>query len=142
MKKITLFVLSIVALASAASAQSVVTEQQFTSNPGNYNDQTLTFNVTVRPKVAISAPTVGAPAVVTTGSGSSANTVKSCSNAPKDYQFIDVDFATAPTFAACFIMKTTDFNSNALSGQESVSASITFKGRSTTMYTISLFTKK
>jgi len=140
MKKITLFVLSIVALASAASAQSVVvTDAQFTSNPSNYNGKSITVDVTLRPKVAISAPTVGAPAVVSTGSGTSANYVASCKNAPNGYKSIDVDFAVAPTFAACFIIPKADYDG--IAGQESVKATITFKGDQNSFYTISLVKK-
>jgi hypothetical protein len=143
MKKITLFALSIVALASAASAQSIaVTDAQFTSNPDNYKGKSITVAVALRPKAIVPVATtvaVGAPSTVSTGAGSAANTVASCKKAPAGFSAIDVDFASNPKFAACFIMRKADYDN--IAGQESVKASITFKGEINTFYTISLVGK-
>ena len=143
MKKITLFALSIVALASAASAQSIaVSDAQFTSNPDNYKGKSITVAVSLRPKATVPVATtvaVGAPSTVSTGSGSAANVVASCKKAPNGFTSIDVDFASDPKFAACFIMQKAEYDK--IVGQESVKASITFKGELSTFYTISLVGK-
>jgi len=143
MKKITLFALSIVALASAASAQSIaVTDAQFTSNPDNYKGKSITVSVALRPKAVVpvaTAAAVGAPSTISTGSGSAANVVASCKKAPTGYNSIDVDFASNPKFAACFIIAKAEYDK--MVGQESVKASITFKGELNTFYTISLVKK-
>jgi len=143
MKKITLFALSIVALASAASAQSIaVSDAQFTSNPDNYKGKSITVPVALRPKAVVPVATtvsVGAPATVSTGAGTAANVVASCKKAPAGYSSIDVDFASNPKFAACFIMQKAEYDQ--IVGQESVKAAITFKGELSTFYTISLVKK-
>ena len=102
MKKITVFVLSIVALASAASAQIVTKQNDFTNNCDAFKGQTIIIDgVNLRPKQAVKVIAVGAPAVVTVGKGSTANVVASC-KVIRGYKSIDVDFTSIPTFAACF----------------------------------------
>ena len=54
MKKITVFVLSIVALASAASAQIVTKQNDFTNNCDAFKGQTIIIDgVNLRPKQAV-----------------------------------------------------------------------------------------
>jgi hypothetical protein len=139
MKKITLFVLSIVALASAASAQGlVVTQNDFTNNCDNYRGQVITVNaVNLRPKQAVTAISVGAPASVTVGSGSTANVVASC-KVIKGQKSIDVDFTSSPTFAACFYIKD-DMFAKLPVAQETIKSNITFKGEKATGFFISDF---
>ena len=143
MKKITVFVLSIVALASAASAQSItVSDAQFTSNPDKYKGKSITVSVALRPKAVVPVATsvaVGAPSTVSTGAGAAANVVASCKKAPTGYNSIDVDFVSNPKFAACFIMQKAEYDK--IIGQESVKAAITFKGEMSTFYTIYLVKK-
>ena len=137
MKKITLFVLSIVALASAASAQMVTPETQFTSNPENFKGRVVIIDgVNLRPKQAVTEISVGAPTKVTVGKGSSANVVASC-KLIKGYKAIDVDFKSSPTFTTCFYMPTAMFAS--LPIQDAVKAQITFKGEKSTGFIINLF---
>ena len=137
MKKITLFVLSIVALASAASAQLVTQENQFTSNPENFKGKVVIINgVNLRPKQVVTAISVGAPATVTVGKGSTANVVASC-KVIKGFKSIDVDFKSSPTFATCFYMNDATYKS--LPIQDAVKAQITFKGEKSTGFIINLF---
>ena len=139
MKKITVFVLSIVALASAASAQIVTKQNDFTNNCDAFKGQTIIIDgVNLRPKQAVTAIAVGAPAVVTVGKGSTANVVASC-KVIRGYKSIDVDFTSSPTFAACFYMPTAMFS--ALPIQDAVTAQITFKGEKSTGFFISLMKK-
>ena len=137
MKKITLFVLSIVALASAASAQAITKDVDFTSNADRFKGMTVTIDgVNLRPKVAITEIKVGDPASVTVGKGSTANVVAKCKT-PRGFKQIDVDFTSSPTFAACFFMSEAMFKTIPL--QETVKAQITFKGDKSLGYQISLF---
>ena len=139
MKKITVFVLSIVAQATAASAQIVTPQSDFTNNCDGFKGKTVTIDgVVLRPKQAVTAITVGAPTTVTVGSGTAANVVASC-KVIKDYKSIDVDFKSNPTFAACFYMPTAMFS--ALPIQDAVTAQITFKGEKSTGFFISLMKK-
>jgi hypothetical protein len=138
MKKITLFVLSIVALASAASAQMVTPETQFTSNPENFKGKVVIINgVNLRPKQAVTEISVGAPSTVTVGKGSTANVVASCKKI-KGFKSIDVDFKSSPTFATCFYMNDAMYNSLPIN-QDVVKGQITFKGDKSLGYIISLF---
>ena len=138
MKKITLFVLSIVALASAASAQMVTPETQFTSNPENFKGRVVIIDgVNLRPKQAVTEISVGAPSTVTIGKGSTANVVASCKKI-KGFKSIDVDFTSNPTFAKCFYL--TDAMYTTLPpARDVVKAQITFKGDSSIGYIISLY---
>jgi len=137
MKKITVFVLSIVALASAASAQMVTPETQFTSNPENFKGKTVIIDgVNLRPKQAVTAISVGSPAFVTVGKGSTANVVASC-KVVKGQKSIDVDFTANPSFAACFYMKDADFAKLPLQ-QDAIKAQITFKGNKAAGFFIEL----
>jgi hypothetical protein len=137
MKKITVFVLSIVALASAASAQIVTKQNDFTNNCDAFKGQTIIIDgVNLRPKQAVKVIAVGAPAVVTVGKGSTANVVASC-KVIRGYKSIDVDFTSNPTFAACFYMQDAMFKS--LPIQETIKGQLTFKGEKSTGFIINLF---
>jgi len=138
MKKITLFVLSIVALAGAASAQIVTQSNDFTSNPDRFKGRTVIIDgVNLRPKQAVTTISVGAPAKVTVGKGSSANVVASC-KLIKGYKAIDVDFKNDPAFAACFYMTESMFKTLPIH-LDAVKAQITFKGDKSLGYMITLF---
>jgi hypothetical protein len=137
MKKITVFVLSIVALASAASAQIVTPQINFTNNCDNYKGQTIIIDgVNLRPKQAVTTISVGAPASVTVGKGSTANVVASCKTI-KGQKSIDVDFTSNPSFAACFYMKESEYAKLPLQ-QDVVKAQITFKGNKAAGFFIDL----
>jgi hypothetical protein len=140
MKKITLFVLSIVALASAASAQIVTPQNDFTNNPDGFKGRTVTIDgVNLRPKQVVTAISVGAPTKVTVGKGSTANVVASC-KVIKGFKSIDVDFNSDPTFAACFYLTNEMFAT--LPIQDVVKSQITFKGEKSTGFFINLMKKQ
>ncbi len=137
MKKITVFVLSIVALASAASAQITTPQSDFTNNCDNYKGKTVIIDgVNLRPKQAVTTIAVGAPTTVTVGKGSTANVVASC-KVIKGQKSIDVDFTANPSFAACFYMKDADFAKLPLQ-QDAIKAQITFKGNKAAGFFIEL----
>ena len=141
MKKITLFVLSIVALASAASAQTPVSATDFTSNPDRFKGMTVAIDgVNLHPNTSVPGVVAGAPATVSMGAGSAptgSNLVARC-NAPRGYKAIDVDFPTNPTFAKCFFMLERQYASLP-HAQDVVKAQITFKGDQNLGYIITLF---
>jgi len=137
MKKITVFVLSIVALASAASAQIVTPQNEFTNNCDAFKGKTVTINaVNLRPKQVVTAISVGAPAFVTVGKGSTANVVASC-KVIKGYKSIDVDFTSDLKFAACFYISDAMYKTLPIA-QETIKSNITFKGEKATGFIISL----
>jgi opacity protein-like surface antigen len=140
MKKITLLVLSIVALASAASAQTV-NQADFTSNPDKFKGMSITIDgVNLHPNTTVPSVAVGGPAVVSVGAGSSPsgnNLVAKC-NAPRSYKAIDIDFPTNPTFTKCFYMLESVYNSLP-HAQDVIKAQITFKGEQNLGYIITLF---
>jgi hypothetical protein len=118
MKKITLFVLSIVALASAAMAQGAMTinAADFTSNPARFNGKTIAI---AGVKLDLSAP--GAIRC----------------NPPRGFKSIEVDFPNAPAFSKCFFIAEAQYN--ALPKGHALTAQLTFKGSDRLGYTITMF---
>jgi hypothetical protein len=144
MKKITLLVLSIVALSSAASAQTSVNAAEFTSNPDKFKGVTILIDgVILHPNTAVPNVSVGGPAVVSMGVGSAPsgnNAVAKC-NTPHGYKAVDVDFPTNPTFAKCFFMSEAQYNSLP-PNKDIIKAQIIFKGDQKFGYIITLFKLK
>ena len=114
MKKITLFVLSIVALASAAMAQGAMTVNpvEFTSNPTRFNGKTIAISgvkldlTDAAPTGAVSPARGGAsiPGLsVGAGAPSVGTKVISC-NPPRGFKSIEVDFTNDPSFSKCFFI--------------------------------------
>jgi len=148
MKKITLFALSIVALASAAMAQGAMTinAADFTSNPARFNGKTIAISgvkldlTAAAPTGAVSAASggssipglsagAGAPGAV--GAGGTR-----C-NPPRGFKSIEVDFTNAPTFSKCFFIAEAKYN--ALPKGHALTAQLTFKGSDRLGYTITMF---
>jgi hypothetical protein len=144
MKKITLLVLSIIALASAASAQTSVNAAEFTSNPDKFKGVTILIDgVDLHPNTSVPSVSVGGPAVVSMGAGSapSGNNVVAKCNTPHGYKAIDVDFPGTPTFAKCFYMSEAQYNSLPHT-KDVIKAQIIFKGDQKFGYIITLFRLK
>jgi hypothetical protein len=140
MKKITLFLFSVVALATASKAQTPVNATDFTTNPDQYKGMTISisgleFNTEIKKPTSTVA---GGGVAVTPGKGVKAPIAAARCNAPKGYKVVDVNFPTDPTFKKCFIMKNSIYSSLPLN-QSAVPATITFKGDSKLGYTITLF---
>ena len=147
MKKITLFVLSIVALASAAMAQGAMTINavDFTSNPARFNGKTIAISgvkldlTAAAPTGAVSAASGGssipglasAPGPATPGAGAIR-----C-NPPRGFKSIEVDFTNAPAFSKCFFIAEAQYN--ALPKGHALTAQLTFKGSDRLGYTITMF---
>jgi hypothetical protein len=144
MKKITLLVLSIIALASAASAQTSVNAAEFTSNPDKFKGVTILIDgVDLHPNTSVPSVSVGGPAVVSMGAGSapSGNNMVAKCNTPHGYKAVDVDFPGAPTFAKCFYMSEAQYNSLPHT-KDVIKAQIIFKGDQKFGYIITLFKLK
>ena len=144
MKKITLLVLSIIALVNAASAQTSVNAAEFTSNPDKFKGVTILIDgVDLHPNTSVPSISVGGPAVVSMGAGSapSGNNMVAKCNTPHGYKAVDVDFPGAPTFAKCFYMSEAQYNSLPHT-KDVIKAQIIFKGDQKFGYIITLFKLK
>jgi hypothetical protein len=140
MKKITLFLFSILALVSVSKAQTPVKAIDFTNNPEKYKGMTISISgVELNTKVTKSVTKVASGSTVSTGKGApapSANTLH-C-KAPKGYSVATVNFPNDPSFKKCFIMKTSVYATLPIN-QSAIKSTITFKGESKINYTITLF---
>ena len=152
MKKLTLFVLSIVGLASAAMAQGAMTVNpvDFTSNPSRFNGKTISISgLKLDMSAAMGAPT-GAVSAVGSGSavpglaaapgapgamGAGAAVIR-C-NPPRGFKSLEVDFTNDPSFNKCFFIS--DAQYNALPKGHALTAQLTFKGDDKLGYTITMF---
>ncbi len=146
MKKITLFVLSIVALASAAMAQGAMTVNpvDFTSNPARFNGKTISITglklnlAAAAPAGAVSpggAPGLAGGAGAPGAAGAGAPVIR-C-NPPRGFKSLDVDFTNDPNFAKCFFISEAQYN--ALPKGHALTAQLTFKGDDRLGYTITMF---
>ena len=140
MKKITLFLLSVVALASASKAQTPVNALDFTNNPDKYKGMTISISG-LELNTSIKAPVsanVASGVTVSKGKGKTvANTVR-C-NAPKGYKVVNVNFPNDANFKKCFIMKNNLYSTLPIN-QSAIKATINFKVEPNFGYTITLFT--
>jgi hypothetical protein len=140
MKKITLILFSVFALATASKAQTPVNATAFTTNPDKFKGMTISISG-VELNTEVKTPTgttVASGTVVATGKGAAvpATPVNRC-KAPKGYTIVDVNFPTDPSFEKCFIVKNSIYASLPIN-QSSITAKITFKGDSKLGYTITL----
>lgn len=151
MKKITLFVLSIVGLASAAMAQGAMTVNpvDFTSNPARFNGKTISIaglkldlSAAAAPTGAVSPAGGGAPIPGLAGGpgapgamGAGAPVIR-C-NPPRGFKSLEVDFTNDPNFAKCFFISEAQYN--ALPKGHALTAQLTFKGDDRLGYTITMF---
>lgn len=149
MKKITLFVLSIVALASAAMAQGAMTVNpvDFTSNPARFSGKTISIagikldlTAAAAPTGAVSPASVGTPIPgLSTGPGTKGAAgvgVIRC-NPPRGFKSIVVKFSNDPNFSKCFFISEPQFN--ALPKGHALTTQLTFKGSDRLGYTITMF---
>jgi hypothetical protein len=134
MKKITLFVLSIVALASAAMAQGAMTIKavDFTNNPARFNGKTISIR-----GIKLDLTAAAAAAAATTGAVSASAPPTSRCNPPRGFKSIEVDFTNDPTFSKCFYI--TEAQYNALPKGHVLTAQLTFKGSDRLGYSITMF---
>ena len=146
MKKITLFVLSIVALASAAMAQGamIINAADFTSNPARFNGKTIAISGVKLDLTASAAPTGvvnparGGVSITGLSAGVGApGAVGTRCNPPRGFKSIEVDFTNAPTFSKCFFIAEAKYN--ALPKGHALTAQLTFKGSDRLGYTITMF---
>jgi hypothetical protein len=145
MKKITLFVLSIVALANAAMAQGAMTVNpvDFTSNPARFNGKTISIAGIKLDLTAAAAPTGAVVGKAIPGLSAGAGVpsapgvgVIRC-NPPRGFKSIEVKFSNDPNFSKCFFISEPQFN--ALPKGHALTAQLTFKGAERLGYTITMF---
>lgn len=139
MKKITLFLFSLLALASASKAQTPVNALDFSNNPNKYKGMTISIsglelNTVIKTPVGAN---IAGGVTVSTGKGKSAPAVARC-NAPKGYKLVDVNFPNDPNFKKCFFMKSSLYSTLPIN-QSAIKATIIFKSENKLGYTISLF---
>ena len=151
MKKFTLFVLSIVGLASAAMAQGAMTVNavDFTSNPARFNGKTIAISGLKLDLSTAAAPTgavspagggsaipglAAAPGPATPGAPGAG--VIRC-NPPRGFKSLEVDFTNDPSFNKCFFISEAQYN--ALPKGHALNAQLTFKGDDRLGYTITMF---
>jgi len=138
MKKITLFLFSIVALVSVSKAQTPVKAIDFTNNPEKYKGMTISISgVELNTKVTTPGTSVASGSTVSTGKGSAAAGALRC-KAPKGYSVATVNFPNDLSFKKCFIMKSSVYASLPVN-QSAIKSTITFKGDPKIGYTITLF---
>jgi hypothetical protein len=144
MKKITLLILSTLALASTALGQTSVNAAEFTSNPDKFKGVTISIDgVILHPNLPTSNLPSGSPAGAPRGAGLTSpgsNVVANC-NTPHGYRAIDVDFPSNPAFAKCFYMSEAQYNSLPHT-KDVIKAQIIFKGDQKFGYIITLFKLK
>jgi hypothetical protein len=140
MKKITLFLFSVVAFASASKAQAPVNANDFTANPDNYKGMTISISgveINTAAKTQVAAAAVASGSTVSKGAGVSAATSTIRCNVPKGYKVANVNFPNDPNFKACFIMKSSLYATLPLN-QSAINAKITFKGETKLGFIITL----
>ena len=151
MKKFTLFVLSIVGLASAAMAQGAmsVNAVDFTSNPARFNGKTiaisgLKLNMSSNAPTGAVGPAGGGAPIPGLATGPAAPgamgagaPVTRC-NPPRGFKSLEVDFTNDPNFSKCFFISEAQYNSLP-KGQAQLTAQLTFKGDDRMGYTITMF---
>ena len=139
MKKITLFLFSVVAFASASKAQAPVNANDFTANPNNYKGMTISISgveINTAAKTQVTTA-VASGSTVSKGAGVSAATSTIRCNVPKGYKVANVNFPNDPNFKACFIMKSSLYATLPLN-QSAINAKITFKGETKLGFIITL----
>jgi hypothetical protein len=137
MKKIFLFLFSIIAISQYATAQNVVDANDFYDNPTKYNGRTIIFKDIIVRKGGVKGADIGSGVQVNPGAGSTptATTTTVRCTAPRNYEIFEVVFPNGKS-KGCFIIlnKVAD---PVPSGKD-VTATITFKADSRTMNKISM----
>jgi len=137
MKKLFLFLLSVVAINQYASAQNIVDANDFYGNPAKYNGRMVVFkDIIVRKGVAKNS-TVSPGAKVSVGSGSASNagSISTRCTAPRNYEMLEVVFPNGKT-KGCFVIL--NKVANPIPSGKDVISTITFKADSRTMNKISM----
>jgi hypothetical protein len=139
MKKITLFLFSILALVSVSKAQTPVNALDFTNNPEKYKGMTISISgVELNTKVTKSVTKVASGSTVSKGKGAAPSAITLRCKAPKGYSVATVNFPNDPSFKKCFIMKTSIYATLPIN-QSAINSTIVFKGDSKLSYTITQF---
>ena len=137
MKKLFLFLFSVIAFSQYASAQNIVDANDFYENPTKYNGRTVIFkDITVR-KGTTKSSSVSPGVQVNPGAGtpgSASGNVTKCS-APRNYEMLEVFFPNGKT-KGCFVILSKV--ANPIPTGKDVIATITFKADSRAMNKISM----
>ena len=137
MKKIFLFLISVIAFNQYANAQNVVDANEFYENQAKFNGRTIILkDITVR-KRTITNLSIGSGVQVNPGSGNSPNTTTNSvrCNAPRNYEILEVIYPNGKS-KGCFVLLSKV--ANPIPSDKNVIATITFKADSRTINKISM----
>ncbi len=137
MKKLFLFLISVVAMNQYASAQNIVDANDFYGNPAKYNGRMVIFKDIIVRKGVTRNSNISPGAKVSTGSGSASNSTGSSTRctAPRNYEMLEVVFPNGKT-KGCFVIL--NKVANPIPSNKDVISTITFKADSRTMNKISM----
>jgi hypothetical protein len=137
MKKIFLFLLSVIALSQHANAQNIVDANDFFENQAKFNGRTIIFKDIIIRKGVTRGVNIGPGSQVSQGSGSASNSTGNSTRctAPKNYEILEVVFPNGKTKGCFVILKKV---ANPIPTGKDVTATITFKADSRTMNKISM----
>jgi hypothetical protein len=136
MKKLFLFLFSVIAFNQYANAQNVVDANEFYENQAKFNGRTIIFkDIKVR-KGATKNVNISDGSQVSQGSGSvnSASISTKCT-APRNYEMLEIVFPNGKSIGCFVILKKV---ANPIPSGKDVIATITFKADSRTMHKISM----
>ena len=137
MKKIILFLFSVIAFSQYANAQTIVDANEYYENPSKYNGRIIIFKNIIVHKGAVKDASIGSGVQVNTGSGSASSAAGSTVRcvAPKTYEILEVIYPNGKS-KGCFIVL--NKVANPIPSDKDVIATITFKADSQTMNKISM----
>ena len=133
MKKLFLFLLSVIALNQYAGAQIISDPNEFYDNPAKFNGRTIILkDIKVRKRTNTNL-SIGSGVQVNPGSGNPSNTTSNSvrCNAPRNYEILEVIFPNGKS-KGCFVLLST------IPSDKDVTATITFKADSRTINKISM----
>jgi len=137
MKKLFLFLLSVIAYNHYASAQNIVDANDFYDNPAKYNGRTVIFKDIIVRKGVVKNSNISDGVQVSPGSGNASNSggVSTRCSAPRNYEMLEVVFPNGKT-KGCFVIL--NKVANPIPSNKDVISTITFKADSRTMNKISM----
>ncbi len=137
MKKLFLFLFSVIALTQLATAQNVVDANDFFENPAKFNGRTIIFKDIIVRKGVTKDASIGSTAKVSVGSGSASSSAGGSTRCtpPRNYEMLEVVFPNGKTKGCFVILKKV---ANPIPSGKNVTATITFKADTRTMNKITM----
>ena len=137
MKKLFLFLLSVIAFSQYATAQNVVDANDFYENPTKYNGRTIILKDILVRKGGVKNANISSGSPISQGSGNAPNSAGNSTRciAPRNYEMLDIIFPNGKS-KGCFIIL--NKVANPIPSDKNVTATISFKADSRTMNKISM----